>query len=419
MNRTCPTCTWVSAPCWPLADSGTRSQLASWQPAWHHHWQRLLAVAGGGPRWARRSMGAVLAVHHKYVFSAFLCIPTLILCFQSAHRWEAAPRLAPEGSAWLVPVRSENGANIHVPHEYPAAEDRGRSWDPQWWAASAAGEDSGGFRMTPRQHFSAVLAARTAEGRTSADCDCETGPGSRHEAWEDRKVGCAGNPPELRADTALIESYAKGKTTVCRPAANRPEQSTVTCSFHHSTYTQKNKSASLCELRHVGVRMDLLEGQVMTDYSSPATPLLLAPGAVVARCDAAATAGGGGGGTDELTQKQQFIGPQRPWLSELLHGASATSESSAPPLQCDHTVNHTVLLMQRDNNLNTFHSAEDFLQTYIAYVALDLDPANVEVVIGDLVKHSPSMTYRRACASPSIFTRSHLSLSACIDAIQF
>ena len=323
--------------------------------------------------------------------AGMVLLPSLVLLWQTLSQRQPPIRLVPADAAWLVPIKSAGSASgVHtVDRRYPD-EDPARSWDPQWWATSTTAEDASSLVDigTPREHFNAFVAARAREGRTAANCQCDSSRGGRHKAWEDRSVGCDGDPPELRGDSALIDSYANNRRTLCTPQALPSAQgqaSSVACSFHHSMFTQKNRSASICELSRVVVRMDLMMGELMTDYSSPATPLVLDRGAVAARC--APTAGAGG-----HDDTKRFIGPQFSWLSELLYSAQTTESFG---LSCDHTVNHTVLLLSRDNNLNLFHSAEDFLQVYIAFVVLGLDPRSVEVVISDLVRNLVYCTLTR------------------------
>lgn len=272
-------------------------------------------------------------------------------------------------------VRSASKSGQHtVSKNYPEG-DPARSWNPRW---AESVDDVRSDIGTPREHFRAFVAARARQGRTAADCQCDA-TNRGHDAWEDRRVGCTGDPPELRGDTALINSYANNRHTLCRPppwSGKEQEGSSVTCNFHHSMFTQKNHSASICELTHVAVRMDLIKGELMTTYSSPATPLLLERGAVAAQCDLTADVG------KPEDANRRFIGPQLYWLYELLHGIGTQSW----PAGCDHIVNHTVLMLSRDNNLNLFHSAEDMLQVYIAAVVLGLDPRRVEFIIGDLVR---------------------------------
>ena len=280
-------------------------------------------------------------------------VPSLVLLWQTASQRQPRPRLVPTGTAWLVPVRSASAASgVHTVDQRYTNAKPAQSWDPQRWAATDTGADEASSIIgTPREHFYAFVAARARQGRTAADCQCgATSRAGRREAWEDRVAGCDGDPPELRGDTALIDSYASHRHTLCdsqpMPGAQHGRGSSVTCSFHHSMFTQKNRSASICELVNVAVRMDLVMGELMGDYSSPATPLRLERGAVTAGCDRTLNAGT----PDDA--KRRFLGPQFPWLSELLHGAGTTTSW----VRCDHTVNHTVLMLSRDNNLNLFHS---------------------------------------------------------------
>jgi hypothetical protein len=90
---------------------------------------------------------------------------------------------------------------------------------------------------------------------------------------------------------------------------------------------------------------------------------------------------------------RRFVGPQAGLLgaAELLPppmpsqptadvgggGGDDDGDASRRQLRCDGWVNHTVVVVSRDNNLNTFHSAEDWIMLYVAYVVLDLDPAEV------------------------------------------
>ena len=316
--------------------------------------QRTIAPAGYCHRECTRPMRAVLAWHtHRTIVIAMVIVPSLVLLWQTASRRQPRPRLVPTDAAWLVPVRSASAASgVHaVDQRYPGGKPA-RSWDPQWWASSHSGaDDASSVIGTPREHFYAFVAARARQGRSAADCQCgATSRAGRREAWEDRVAGCDGDPPELRGDTALIDSYASHRHALCVspavPGAQHGRGSSVACNFHHSMFTQKNRSASICELTHVAVRMDLVMGELMGDYSSPATPLRLERGAVAAGCDRTLNAGT----PDDA--KRRFLGPQFPWLSELLHGDGATSSR----VHCDHTVNHTVLMLSRDNNLNLFHS---------------------------------------------------------------
>jgi hypothetical protein len=349
------------------------------------HVHQNLAVDSSVQRWNFQveggAMGAVLAWHHRTIVAGMVLLPSLVLLWQTLSQRQPPPRLVPPDAAWLVPVTSGSASGVHtVDRRYPDG-DPARSWDSQWWAASEAAAFRSGGIGTPQEHFNAFVAARAREGRTAADCQCDATSRGGHKAWEDRSVGCNGDPPELRGDTALINSYVNNRHTLCKapalPGALQEQGSSVTCSFHHSMFTQKNRSASICEMSHVAVRMDFTMGELMTDYSSPASPLVLDRGAVAASCDLTANAGG----RDD--NKRRFIGPQFSWLSELLTNAETTGSLA---LSCDHTVNHTVLMISRDNNLNLFHSAEDFLQVYTAFVVLGLDPCSVEVLISDLVR---------------------------------
>ena len=123
------------------------------------------------------AMGAVLAWHHKSIVAGMLLLPSLVLLWQTLSRRQPPIRLVPPDAAWLVPVKSAGSTTgVHtVDRRYPD-EDPARSWDPQWWAASNTAVDpsSLGDIGTPREHFNAFVAARAREGRTAANCQCDS-----------------------------------------------------------------------------------------------------------------------------------------------------------------------------------------------------------------------------------------------------
>ena len=133
--------------------------------------------------------------------------------------------------------------------------------------------------------------------------------------------------------------------------------------------------------------------------TSPQTPLYVLPGAVRV---ASGCVAGSARRTDAAGHRLWFeTGAASRWMEQGFMSLPPTA--SAAPMQdlqpvgrqqsCDVTVDRPVFLLSRINNLNPFHSAQDWVLTYLSYATLDLSPLTTDVWLADLMLPGPHVGF--------------------------
>lgn len=79
--------------------------------------------------------------------------------------------------------------------------------------------------------------------------------------------------------------------------------------------------------------------------------------------------------------------------------------------KCDLTVDHNVLLIQRDTFANFFHDSEDFFNYFVAMSVLDWSLANTQVYLTDLYPEGPFWPIWGKVFSGNYKTRTSFDLS--------